>query len=72
MAVQELLEHLPAAQREALILCDLEERTAAEAAELVGVSVGTIKSRLRLGRKRFRRLAVQRDLATLLPAGEVS
>ena len=33
-------------QREVIMLCDLEERTYAEAAEILGVPVGTIRSRL--------------------------
>jgi RNA polymerase sigma-70 factor (ECF subfamily) len=53
-AVQTALAQLPEAQREVLVLCDLEERSDSEAAEIVGVPKGTIKSRLRLGRKRFR------------------
>ncbi len=63
--VQEVLERLPAAQREALVLCDLEERSAFEAAELLDVPVGTVKSRLRLGRERFRALCREHDIAPL-------
>ena len=58
--VWEILAALPRAQREALVLCDLEEWTREEAAELLGVSVGTLKSRVRIGRERFRRLAQSR------------
>ena len=70
--VQALLERLPAAQREALVLCDLEERTIVEAAQLLGVPAGTVKSRLRLGRERFRRLARAHALASFLPAEEAT
>ena len=52
--VQRALATLPEPQREVLVLCDLEERSDSEAAEILGVPKGTIKSRLRLGRKRFR------------------
>ncbi|MEL6347309.1 MAG: sigma-70 family RNA polymerase sigma factor [Myxococcota bacterium] len=62
--VWEVLEELPDAQREALILCDLEGRTREEAAELLAVPVGTVKGRLRLGRKRFRKLAHVRGYVT--------
>lgn len=48
-----LLDRLPEAQRVVLILCDLEERTAADVARLLSLPVGTVKSRLRLGRQRF-------------------
>ncbi len=51
--VAELLDRLPEAQRVVLILCDLEDRSAPEAARLLGIPVGTVKSRLRLGRQRF-------------------
>lgn len=61
--VTRLLQLLPEAQREVLVLCDAEERTAAEVALLLGVPEGTVRSRLRLGRARFRTLAPRFDLA---------
>jgi RNA polymerase sigma-70 factor, ECF subfamily len=60
--VQAVLERLPAAQREVLVLCVVEERSATEVSELLGVPAGTVKSRLRLARERFRGLAQQRGL----------
>ena len=57
LRVQALLERLPTAQREVLVLVDVEDRSASEAAELLDVPVGTVKSRLRLGRDRLRGLA---------------
>ncbi|MCB9763972.1 MAG: sigma-70 family RNA polymerase sigma factor [Alphaproteobacteria bacterium] len=70
--VLEILERVPAAQREVLVLCDLEERTAGEVARLLGVPEGTVRSRLRLGRARFRKLAERRDLTPLRPCEEGS
>lgn len=61
--VWEVLEALPDAQREVVVLCDLEGRTREEVAELLGVSPGTIKGRLRLGREKFRRVAHSRGYA---------
>ena len=50
----------PVAQREVLVLCELEERNGTEAAALLAVPVGTVKSRLRLARIAFRK-AVERQ-----------
>lgn len=65
-----LLDRLPEHQRCVLVLCDVEERSAAEAATLLGVPPGTVKSRLRLGRQRFLALAQRDGLAREL--GEVA
>lgn len=51
--VQRILDELPIAQRDVFVLCDIEERTDLEAATLLGVPVGTVKSRLRLARARW-------------------
>jgi DNA-directed RNA polymerase specialized sigma24 family protein len=64
----DILEVLPEAQREALVLCGIEERTCEEAAALLGVPVGTIKSRLRLARGRFLREARTRGVLSTLEA----
>jgi RNA polymerase sigma-70 factor (ECF subfamily) len=52
-SVQAALERLPKKQREALVLVDLEERTAVEASEMLNVPVGTIYSRLHHARRAF-------------------
>ena len=41
---------LPAEFREAVVLCELEERSYEEAAQMVGCPIGTIRSRLHRGR----------------------
>jgi RNA polymerase sigma-70 factor (ECF subfamily) len=56
-AVLDLLQQLPEEQREVLVLCLVEEHTREEAATLLQVPVGTVKSRVRLGTARFRALA---------------
>lgn len=65
--IDDVIRRVPQRQREVLVLCDLEERTAKDVATLLGVPVGTIKSRLRLARASFLRiadeLAVAPDLA---------
>jgi len=67
--VQAVLEQLPVRQREVLVLCDVEDRTDAEVAQLLCVPLGTVKSRLRLARNRFRAVAQRRSaLVTFLAA----
>lgn len=45
---------LSEAHREVLVMCLLEERSATETASLLGIPVGTVKSRLRAARVTFR------------------
>lgn len=61
--VHAALDTLPAELREVLVLCEVEERNAAEVAALVGVPLGTVKSRLRRARERFAIGARARGLA---------
>lgn len=61
--LQLALEALSAEQREVLVLCDLEERGAPEVAELLGVAVGTVYSRVHRARKSLRTLLEQRASA---------
>jgi len=49
-ALKIAVTELPPAYREAVVLCDLEERNYDEAARLVGCPVGTIRSRLHRAR----------------------
>jgi RNA polymerase sigma-70 factor (ECF subfamily) len=51
--VQEALDDLKLPLREVVVLCDLEERTAPEVAEMLGVPVGTVYSRMHQARKAF-------------------
>jgi len=60
--VQAVLELLPPKQREVLVLCDVEDLTDEEAAQLLDIPVGTAKSRLRSARQRFESLARRRRL----------
>ncbi len=56
MEVREAMERLPEAQREALILFSEEYMSYAEIAEITGVSLGTVKSRLFHAKKKLRQL----------------
>ncbi|MEW5884197.1 MAG: sigma-70 family RNA polymerase sigma factor [Armatimonadota bacterium] len=51
IAVRQALNELPQEYREPLILCDVEEITANEAAEILDLSVPALKSRLYRGRR---------------------
>jgi RNA polymerase sigma-70 factor (ECF subfamily) len=65
--VLRLLQKLPEPQREALVLCFIEDRTREEAAQLAGVPLGTMKSRLRTATARFRSLAEHAGLVDAEP-----
>lgn len=62
-AVRALLEHLPEPLREALVLRELDELSYREIAEVTGVPVGTVMSRLSRARRLFA------DLWSRTPAG---
>ena len=53
--VQSAISALPTLQREAIVLCEFEELSLAEAAVIVGADVGTVKSRLHRAREGLRR-----------------
>ena len=59
----ELVEKLPQEQREVVILHDVEGYELHESAEILGVAVGTVKSRLHRGRERLRQWLRQRNLS---------
>ncbi|MGH9521252.1 MAG: sigma-70 family RNA polymerase sigma factor, partial [Terriglobales bacterium] len=52
--IQAALEKLPAAHREIILLCDVEEMRYREIAELLDVPVGTVMSRLSRARRALR------------------
>ena len=66
--VHEELDRLPEQFRAAVILCDLEGRTTAAAADQLGCPVGTVASRLARGRDRLRRRLARRGLDPAAPA----
>jgi RNA polymerase sigma-70 factor (ECF subfamily) len=53
-ALVRALDLLPLEQRTAVVLCDIEERTSAEAAQIVGVPEGTIRTRVFHARRKLR------------------
>ncbi len=56
-AVRAVIQRLPQTLREVLVLVDVEERSQPEAAELLSLPLGTVKSRLRRARLTFARQA---------------
>jgi RNA polymerase sigma-70 factor (ECF subfamily) len=62
--VSRALATLPAVQREAVVLFELEGFSLAEIAELQKVSASAVKSRLQRGRDRLRRFYVREGLST--------
>jgi RNA polymerase sigma-70 factor, ECF subfamily len=59
------IDALSATHREVLVLCDLEDRTDVEAARLIGVPMGTVKSRLHAARYRLKVEIRRRGLGDL-------
>ena len=49
-SMRQAVLNLPAHYREAVVLCDLQELSYTEAAEVLGCAIGTIRSRLNRGR----------------------
>jgi len=58
--VQSALERLPVHFREVILLCDVEEMSYQEIAEIVGIPIGTVMSRLSRARKSMRELLAEK------------
>jgi len=54
--IRRALEQLPVAHREIILLCDVEEMSYKEIAELAGIPIGTVMSRLSRARRSMRSL----------------
>lgn len=66
--VQQALEALTPNDREILVLYDLEERSESEISELLDIPVGTVRSRARVARERFRKVARHHALVSQVVA----
>lgn len=55
-AVREALDHLPAQQREVLVLAFYHQLSGPEVAEVLGINLGTVKSRLHRAKETLRRI----------------
>jgi len=58
--LQSALERLPVQFREVILLCDVEEMSYREIAEIIGIPIGTVMSRLSRARKSMRELLAER------------
>ncbi|HWE35442.1 MAG TPA: sigma-70 family RNA polymerase sigma factor [Isosphaeraceae bacterium] len=61
--LDEEIARLPANDREAIVLCDLQGRPGEEAARLLGLRAVTLRSRLHRARRRLRERLVRRGVA---------
>jgi RNA polymerase sigma-70 factor, ECF subfamily len=66
------LASIPAEQREVILLVALEGYSYEQAATILGVPLGTIRSRLSRGRESLRTLLDRRDVSSAAEAGAVS
>lgn len=72
-AIQEALDAIPETFRSVVVLVDLEDQSYEDAAEVLGVPVGTVRSRLFRGRKLLQeRLMAYAQDAGFVPAPERS
>ena len=58
--LQSALERLPVQFREVILLCDVEEMSYQEIAEIIGIPIGTVMSRLSQARKSMRDLLAEK------------
>jgi RNA polymerase sigma-70 factor (ECF subfamily) len=68
--IQRALEALPADFRLAVVLCDVEEFSYEEIAQIMGCPIGTVMSRLHRGRKLLQRALYNHALALGIVKGE--
>jgi RNA polymerase sigma-70 factor (ECF subfamily) len=68
--IQRALDALPAEFRLAVILCDVEEFSYEEIAQIMGCPIGTVMSRLHRGRKLLQRTLYNHALALGIVKGE--
>jgi RNA polymerase sigma-70 factor, ECF subfamily len=68
--IQQALDALPAEFRLAVILCDVEEFSYEEIAQIMGCPIGTVMSRLHRGRKLLQRALYNHAIALGIVKGE--
>jgi RNA polymerase sigma-70 factor (ECF subfamily) len=68
--IQKALDALPTEFRLAVVLCDVEEFSYEEIAQIMGCPIGTVMSRLHRGRKLLKRALYNHALALGIVKGE--
>lgn len=63
-SVHETLQRLPFKQREVFVLYELEEKEGVEIAEMIGIPLGTVWTRLHQARKTFKKLYKKQQART--------
>jgi RNA polymerase sigma-70 factor, ECF subfamily len=61
LLLETVLKEIPAEQRTVFILAEIEELDGVEIADALGIALGTMRSRLRLGREAFERACVRQQ-----------
>ncbi|MCW5942510.1 MAG: sigma-70 family RNA polymerase sigma factor [Fimbriimonadaceae bacterium] len=64
-AVTAALRELPEVYRAAIEMCDLQDMSYAEIADVQGTTIGTVRSRIHRGRRMLRDLAIQRGIGPI-------
>jgi RNA polymerase sigma factor (sigma-70 family) len=68
-AIDSEIDALPEPFRQAFVLCEVQQRTAIDAAETIGCPVGTVESRLARARHRLRERLTRRGLTVGVVSG---
>jgi len=70
LAMEQAIATLPEQLRVTFLICQMQELTAREAAEILGVPEGTVLSRMHTARERLRRQLAMREIVVAIPSRE--
>ena len=65
LELQRALAELPEMYRTAISLCDLEDMSYTEIAEIQGTTIGTVRSRIHRGRRLLREIVIKRGISAI-------
>ncbi len=69
--IEKALNELPEEFRSAVVLCDVEEMSYSEISQILGIPIGTVRSRIHRGRAILRKLLVEWQSSMEGSGGEV-